>query len=223
MINPNKMTEEEQIQFVLDNPNNIRFIYNPSVEVQKEAVQEYPEILSYIKNPAIETVKLALEEDFFSLDYIHEQTEEIQLFFVSLLEDPCEEDETLITTIKNPSEKVQLEIIKIFTHYIKYIKNPTNKTIKTAIKKTPEVISYIDDPSEELQKIAVSQKPSIVYNIKNPSLEVQSMALDHVVYTFELQEYIIVNKPHLINDLPFINDKLQKKYPEIITGSKIGI
>jgi hypothetical protein len=39
----------------------------------------------------------------------------------------------------------------------------------------------------------------------------------------EVQEWIINNKPYLINRLQKIDDNIRKKYIEIITGNEFGI
>lgn len=81
-------------------------------------------------------------------------------------------DPTNIRYFENPSEKMQLFVIKTFGgSYIRYI-NPaaiTENVKIAAIKNYPGAIRYIENPSEKVQlKSFFANQESIKY-IKNPS------------------------------------------------------
>ena len=99
-VNPEYTLEKQVYNF----GELIRFIDNPSEEVQLAAVKENPHSIKYIKNPSQEVQLAAVEKNPYSIRYI-----------------------------KNPTQKVQLAAVEKNPHSIRYIKNPTQKVKKTAL------------------------------------------------------------------------------------------
>lgn len=138
-------TEKEQIEWVREDTDNIRYIKNPTERVQMAAVKEHCWSIEYIENP----------------------TERVQLEAVRQAGDCIEH-------IKDPSETVQLAAIKSKWHEndfaIKYIKNPSEKVQLAALKELGlEAIEDIDNPTEAVQRAAIKSNPETLYLIKNVS------------------------------------------------------
>lgn len=93
-----KLTREEQIAIVREQPFAIRYMKNIPEDFQMEIIKTNPDIIGLIKNP----------------------TEEVCLEVVKT-------NGRLIGLIKNPSEKVCLEAIKNDKWASTYIRNPTKK------------------------------------------------------------------------------------------------
>jgi hypothetical protein len=77
MENSDIITEEQNKLAVQENGYTIRYIKEPSVEVQKLAVEEDAYAIKYIKKPSDEVQKLAVKQDGCTLRYVDNKTDEI--------------------------------------------------------------------------------------------------------------------------------------------------
>lgn len=101
----NIVDESTQKALIKEDPYEIRYIKNPSEEVQLIAVKGYGQAIEDIKDPS-EIVQLeAVKKYSFAINYIKNPSELVQL-------ESIKEDIYLIEYIKNPSELVQLEVVK---------------------------------------------------------------------------------------------------------------
>jgi hypothetical protein len=193
-------TEEEQIYFVKKFVGNIKYIKNPSVKVQIEAITNNINNFNYIKNPSIKVQIEAViqRRDIFKLISKNIKTfENVQIglvrynsnFFTFIIDngiipsekvqlEAVQKDGYIITYIKNPSEKVQLAAVKQTGSTIQYIINkgiiPSEKVQLEAVKQTGSTIQYIINkgitPSEKVQLAAVNQNGLIIQYITNKGI-----------------------------------------------------
>jgi hypothetical protein len=131
-------------------PEVVKYLSNPSEELQLKAVGYRSNVIEFIENPTEKVLLKAVLLNGNSITYIHNPSEKIQLEAVKskseairFIENPSEKvqieavshhrDEMPIKFIKNPSEKVQLAAVGLNVDAIKHIKNPTEK-VKTLVK-----------------------------------------------------------------------------------------
>lgn len=118
------------------------------------------EAIRYVKNPSLELQKKAIDINSESFAYIEEEylTSEIENYAI-------EKSSYNMNHIKNLTTEKILQFIEINPQVIKYIKNPSEFIQLAAIKKNPNVIGYIHEPSELLQLTAVKQNPEAIIQI----------------------------------------------------------
>lgn len=122
--NLNTLSESEQILAVQKNPKDIKYITNPSKEVQIEAAKQMPFIVAkYVKNIVPEAQVMAVKDLASAIKYINSPIEEAQLIAIDT-------NIELLKYIKNPTEKVQLKAIKRNTMYCTDINNLTGEAAK---------------------------------------------------------------------------------------------
>lgn len=140
-------TEEEQIEAVQSHSSAIKFINNPSEEIQLIAVQDGDSFAYvFIDNPT-ENVKLStVQENPDMLEYIHDPSEEVQL--TAIRHDPY-----TIRYIENPSETIQIAALKINDAVIRWIDNPTEKVQILAIRADEFNVQYIKNPTERVSRL----------------------------------------------------------------------
>jgi len=78
-----------------------------------------------------------------------------------------------IIWIKNPSETLQMAVVKEDGEIIKYIENPSEAVKLAAVKQNYWVIHAIENPSEAVQLAAVKQNRGAIKYIKNPTKRVK--------------------------------------------------
>ncbi len=141
--------ESELIQLVLNNPNIIRSIRNPSEKIQLAAIEKDPYYIEDIKNPTEKVQIIAIERDPDNIEIIKNPSEKVQLVAVK-------NKGSSIQFIKNPSEKVQLAAIMQKPSSIQYIKNPFEKVQLAALEKAPWLIQYkyIENPTPKAIELA---------------------------------------------------------------------
>jgi len=112
----------EYIEDLIENgtPEAIRFVLNPSEELQMAVVEDDPDYLAYIHNPTEDVQLEAIESYIYAFQYIKNPTERIQAALMKI-------EPTMIGMIDNPTEKVQMIAVNKDPELIKWIKNPTDK------------------------------------------------------------------------------------------------
>jgi hypothetical protein len=103
------------------------------------------------------------------IQFIDNPSETVQLAVVK-------KDPYSIRFIQNPSEKVQLEAVKKWSPSIQFIQNPTEKVQLVLVEQDPYSILYIQNPSERVQLIVVKEIPYLIRYIKNPTDKVIQFA-----------------------------------------------
>ena len=166
------------IRNVLENTYMIRYVKNPSEELQRAVISEQPLMLRYLKNPSEEIQSIAVNIVSSAFQYIKDPSERIQL--EAILKARLNASQ-IFMYIKNPSEKVQLAAIKQDASSLGFIENPSEKIKLNAVKLNSQAIAYIKEPSEELQLAAIINDafndPEIIRYIKNPSERVMIEAV----------------------------------------------
>lgn len=147
----------------------IKFIKDPSEELQIESVTRGSYSIKFIKNPCDKAVMLAIKGDPGLIKHIKSPSEEAQLAVVKY-------SPYYIRWIEKPSEKVQLEAVRQDHDAIRHIKNPTNSVQLEAVKNSWLCIKYIEDPSEKAQLVAVKSNKHAIHFIKNPTEAVKKDA-----------------------------------------------
>ena len=179
----------------------IRFMDNPSIEVQNKAIEE-PWNIEYICNPDKEIQKKVVSSYGYLIKFIEKPDEELQLIavrqcghYIKQIKNPTtkvqleaiKKDKEFIRFIENPDEEVQLIAVRQDGEYISHIKNPTTKVQLEAIKQDKEFIRFIENPDEEVQLIAIMKDMTHISHIKNPTKKVQ---LEVIKQDIKFLEYI---------------------------------
>ena len=118
-------TEENFLKILKIDGRAIRFIKNPTLEVQLEAVKQNGYAIEFIKNPTVEVQLEAVKQNGLAIQYIKKPTVEIQLAAIK-------QNGYVIKFIEKPTIEVQLEAVKRSEWAIKFIENPA-----------PEVLTYL--------------------------------------------------------------------------------
>lgn len=175
--------QTEDIQMVAINRSKgtaIRYIDNPSVNVQKEAIRIGGEIIMFlIKNPSEEIKMFAIDMYPYSLEYIKDPSYEMQKRAIM----KCGR---VIKFVPNPSEELQLIAINDDWGNIECIINPAKFVLRKVIEISPRAIKYIKNPSEEIQMLAVMNDniDNVIQFIEKPISEVQKLAVEKSILSF---------------------------------------
>jgi hypothetical protein len=105
----------------------IKYIKNPSKELQIACVTKQPSAIGAIENPCLEARLISIQGAGTSLRYFSEHTPELEQMAVSQS-----------------------------AFAISHVKNPSPALMQQAVSAAPTAIRYLDNPSVEAQKIALS-------------------------------------------------------------------
>lgn len=124
------LTQDQIEKMVSYLPAAIKWIDNPSIALQRQAVLLKPSAIQFIKQPAKEIQLLVVEANADNIQYIERPDVETQLRAV-------QKTPTSIVHIEHPSSLVQMLVgIK----YIDLIKNPCHELQMEAVKKDKHYI-----------------------------------------------------------------------------------
>lgn len=140
--------EEYKLFIVKNNGTNIKYIKNPSKNVQIEAVKDTVFAIKYIENLHEDVALMCVKSSWNALELI-----------------------------KEPSDNVIEEAIKTKGWAIKYITNPSEKLQLIAVGKDYDAIKYIKDPSEEVQIRAIDNYYAAIKYIEKPTLNAKIEAV----------------------------------------------
>lgn len=163
-------SEQVQLAAVKKHGSFIRQIANPSEKIQLAAVSTDPGSLEYIRNPSENVKMIAVGRNPMAIKYIDNPSEEIQL--VAVKKHPRS-----ISEISFPSEKVQMAAVQGDYKAFRYIEDPSEAVQLLVIETAPELIRYVHEPSEAVQMLAISIEPNTLAHIKNPTERVQMKAV----------------------------------------------
>ena len=172
-----QVDEELEIFIVKNNGNNVRYINNPSKEVQRQAIKSTPLSIKHIKNvdkeiaiicvkslwnslelinnPDEDIIEEAIKTKGWAIQFVKEPNEALQLLAVS-------KDYDSIKYIENPSENVQLAAIESYYAAIRFIKNPSLKAKLKAIILSEEAINYISNYDLDDIKLFIHENINVV-------------------------------------------------------------
>lgn len=205
----NNLSEEKQIECILNDPLNIRYIFNPSEKVQLLAVNidSYGESLKYIKDPCLEVQLKAVGKSGRNIRYIKDPCLEVQLKAI-------EENHHSIKFIKDPCLEVQLAVIERGKGLsIQYFRDPCLEVQLAAVRINANAIQYIFDPCLEVQIETVKNFVSHV-SVLNIDIELMLNTLD--VLPKKFFEYL------LTNHYPFTEElKNSTKYKQAVLEAEV--
>lgn len=85
-------TYDEKLRLLERNPFNIRCAIEPTIEMQKKAVELYPGLIGDINKPSEEIQKIALSKQLFQYRHIKDVTENTMRYFLQKLKEKVEND-----------------------------------------------------------------------------------------------------------------------------------
>ena len=160
--NPSKKVQEIAID---KDAENIQYIKNPSDETIKRAIKKDPKTIYYIKNQTKEQQQLAFELGCVDIRYYNIATLDIDFLLklvkakpdnITRIDNQSEilqeiavtQDPSIISLIKNPSDKIKWIALKNSTAVYKYFYAETDEMIEYSIKeileKDFESMPYVD-------------------------------------------------------------------------------
>lgn len=134
-LDPNELTEAEQVAGIADGKIHISRITNPSEEVQLAAVTDYWGDLVHIKNPSYNVCLTAIRKNGHAIEYVENQTEELCLIAVSVTSPS-------IIKIRNQSRAVQMKVIRKNPYYAMYCKRPPTDVVEYALELEPKLVYH---------------------------------------------------------------------------------
>lgn len=167
----NLLPEHAQLAAVLDNPDAIQRIKEPTEKVQIAAVQKKPELVRLFTNTTEKVQLTAVLKDPRYLSAIREPTEKVQLAAV-------QKNPECIRHIAEPTEKVQHMAVQRSPDIFRQIRQPEESVRLAAVQAKGENIRYVSAPSEAVQLAAVRNDPMNIRYIENPTEKVQSVVLN---------------------------------------------
>lgn len=239
----NEVDEELNLFMVNNNGNNVKYIKNPSKEVQKEAIKNVPLSVQYIekideeigiisvkslwnslgliKNPTEEIIKEAIKTKGWAIQFVKDPSEELQVLAV-------EKDYDAIKYIKNPSENVQLKAINNYYTAIRFIENPTLKAKIEAIRLNGEAINYISNYDLDEIKIFISENINVVkYIYESIDIDIVVEVLINKVKDDNIEKKYMKNFLDLeileMNKINFVREYGSKKAKKLLVDYKLSI
>lgn len=162
------------------NKENIRWISEPSVELQRMAVP----LLKYIDNPCEAIVLECLVEDPSCIQWVDFPTEIQQAMAVN-------KDPNVIRFIKEPFESVQMIAVEFSSELIMHIKDPTDLVQLTAVESKPDLIAGIKNPSELVITAALKRDGTLIDVVDRVTPERYKVA---VRQTWRVVEHVRVTR-----------------------------
>jgi len=135
-IDWDNLDDETLIGYVKENPDNIKYIKNPSQEVQLAALRRKPQIIQFIAFPSEKFQLYVVRLSPGYIRYINEPTDNVII-------EAFKKDNSILEEIPYPSEKVQMYAVSHFPLAIFDIQYPTDQVQIIAINKEGESILHI--------------------------------------------------------------------------------
>jgi len=166
-------------------------------------------------NPSEELQLKAVKRDDWNIRYIDHPYESVQRFVIN---------KRLLNfyKIKNPSESVIIDVIKLTTmrtmplymirsnHPISYLKNPSEELQLHALKNTvTEVIKFIKHPTEKVQLYAIRDEIGNINFINKPTEKVKTIVVEKLLKKYNFF-YIVHSLPEYIQNHPKVVSKIKK-------------
>lgn len=161
-----------QLIAVNNNPENIRYIQQPSEKTKKVAVLLKPEVIKYIKEPNEDIQTIAIKHNVNLLCYIPNPAPNV--LSIAMQTKP-----SLICQFATINRDILKSLLKRDGTIVRDIDPSTmdDELWEIAIKSQPFSIQYKENPSHELCELAINSNPFVIKWIKNPSAELIKSAL----------------------------------------------
>lgn len=159
-------TEEVQRQAFRINPECIKYIEHPILDIQNEVAAHHKELVSYIHNPDPSIYNVLIQNDPYSIFTIENPTHDAWKAAVKgngLLLEKC----------PYPDEDIKLEAVKQNGIAIKFIKSPSFELQDAALHQTINAISFIHEPDTRAILYACTINPSLIQNLKDIPVSTQ--------------------------------------------------
>ena len=140
------LSNEEKLNRINSNPSLIKYVNNPSIELQIAAVKSDPTLISIIEDPDEKVQLIVYKKDPACLEYVEFVNEKLQVKAIK-------EDAYNLTYIKNPCDKAIELAIEQEPRNIGLVKNPSVIHQFNAIKLSGAAIDYIENPDEDAIKL----------------------------------------------------------------------
>jgi len=142
---------------------------NTTLNFKLKALKKNALVLKYIDNPTEEMNWVALKKSGGAIEYIDNPTEEMQLTVFN-------HRGYYLRYIKNPTKKVQLEAVRQTGEALKYIDNPTEEMQLNAVRKESRTLSYIKNPTEKVIAASKGTREAELYKRKRDDEELARFA-----------------------------------------------
>lgn len=239
----NEVDEKLRLFIVKNNGNNIKYIKNPSREVQKQAITNTPLCVKYIENvdeevgiicvkslwnslelinnPSEKIVKEAIKTKGWAIQFVENPNEELQLLAVN-------KDYDAVKYIENPSEKIQLAAIENYYAAIRFIKNPTLKAKIKAISLNGEAINYISNYDLDDVRMFMYENINVVkYIYESIDIELVVEVLKEKIKDDNIERKYIENFLELevleMDKINFVRDYGSKNAKKILVDYELSI
>lgn len=216
------------------NGRMIKYVKDPSLDLQLIALRQTYEAYNYINNPHPIVTELAIAMNGLFIKHIENPSERLMMIAISSNSDSLqyikEQGDTFkldllrydgktIKIFQDPSEEYKLIAVTQDGKAIKYIKDSSDNIKTIAVKNSYKAIKYIDDPSERLKLLAIRTDIRAYKYIKNPSDSVKDIfrgnstehKLKNLDYIGEEEQISIITKnPKLISHFKKPSKEVQK-------------
>lgn len=159
-------TEEIQRQAFAVNPECIKYIEHPILDIQNEVALHHKELVSYIHNPDPSIYNVLIQNDPYSIFTIENPTHDAWKAAVKgngLLLEKC----------PYPDEDIKLEAVKQNGIAIKFVKSPSFELQDAALHQTINAISFIHEPDTRAILYACTINPSLIQNLRDIPVSTQ--------------------------------------------------
>jgi hypothetical protein len=127
-------------------PNTIEYMANPSPELQMLAVKANYALIKYVENPSLDLQKEVVSANPYNIQYITNAAEQIKEYVFRL-------SDGVFPYIKNPPLKMQQQAVEKNPYHIMYVDDPSPEMQLSAIQRTPGVYEHIRNPTPEVQAV----------------------------------------------------------------------
>ena len=211
-----KRTYLRKMEISIDeNPSNLQYYYAvlPEEKLLAAVIKDAYSI-QYIQDPSEELQMVAVNNYGDSIQYITNPSEEVQLAAVK-------QNGLVITYILDKgiklSNEVQMAAVKEdATAFVRMVLRgvvPSSEVVIEALKHNPKLIKYANTKSEEIQMELLKHNPKLLVNV-NPQSENVQMALVRKAAELHDYEYVsYLRKP--TNDVLMLLNQLNNKIMNI--------
>ena len=167
------MTPSELNEFIANNPYSIKYVKNPSVELQCLVVEKLTSAIRNIKNPSPEAQLAAVSRTGATIKFIKNPTP-------AAIETALLKSNSNIQYVKRIPEDIKRVLVKHNPEALRYLRHPSAELQKEAIMAHPMGIEYCPIQTNELKEFAVRHNPKSIIYIKNPGNALQQFAFQLV-------------------------------------------
>ena len=138
-----KQTEEICLIAVQKAPNVIKYVKNPTDEINKTAIYNNPRCLEFIKEQTEELCILAVSKKGTVLEYVKEQTP-------AICSTAVRNDPEAIQFVEDQYEDICITAVRSNGMCLRFLKAQTPYVCTTAILNNPKAIQYVQNQTSEL-------------------------------------------------------------------------